>query len=136
MLEKTSYLLQILTMLKKGVARSTREAPIPTPLQGILDDIHENFASIRTVGDIVSSHFVSPATLTRWFRTYLHASPRDYLEAVRLSNAAILLSSGCSVTDACMRSGFADCSHFIVLFKKKFGVTPLQYKKQWKGTLL
>ena len=128
-LEKISYLLRILTIFEKKKPHDTAQADIPETLQNILDDIHENFSEIHNVNDILTSHFVSSATLTRWFRKYLHTSPREYLESVRLSNAAVLLSNGHSVTDACMRSGFSDCSHFIVLFKKKFGETPLQYKK-------
>ncbi len=129
-LEKASYLLRILTIFEKKTPHSTAQADIPETLQKILDDIHENFSEIRSVNDILTSHFVSSATLTRWFRKYLHSSPREYLESVRLSNATILLANGYSVTEACMRSGFSDCSHFIVLFKRKFGETPLKYKKK------
>ena len=129
-LEKASYLLRILTFFEKKTSHETEHSNVPETLQRILDDIHKNFSVIRGVGDILKTHFVSSATLTRWFRKYLHSSPREYLESVRLSNATILLSKGHSVIDACMRSGFSDCSHFIVLFKKKFGETPLQYKKK------
>ena len=130
-LKKASYLLRILTIFEREASPdSAAQSDIPDPLQRILDDIHGNFAEIRSVSDILTSHFVSSATLTRWFRKHLHTSPREYLESVRLSNAAVLLANGHSVTDACMRSGFSDCSHFIVLFKKKFGETPLKYKKK------
>ena len=129
-LEKVSYLLQILTIFEKKTHHDTEQVYLPETLQKVLDDIHENFSEIHSVNDILTSHFVSSATLTRWFRKYLHSSPREYLESVRLSNAAILLANGHSVTEACMRSGFSDCSHFIVLFKKKFGETPLKYKKK------
>ncbi len=132
-LEKISYLLQILTTFEKKAPRdAVAQADIPEPLQKVLDDIHENFAEIHSVNDILTSHFLSSATLTRWFRKHLHTSPREYLESVRLSGAAVLLSNGYSVTEACMRSGFSDCSHFISLFKKKFGETPLKYKKKVK----
>jgi len=127
-LEKASYLLRILTVFEKKADSDVLKADVPKMLQKVLDDIHENFSTIRSINDILSAHFVSSSTLTRWFRTYLHTSPREYLESVRLSNAAVLLSNGHSVTDACMRSGFSDCSHFIVLFKRKFGETPLKYK--------
>lgn len=128
-LEKASYLLRILTFFEKKMSNNIPKADIPEMLQRVLDDIHENFSTIRSINDILAAHFISSSTLTRWFRTYLHSSPREYLESVRLSNAAILLSKGHSVTDACMQSGFSDCSHFIVLFRKKFGETPLKYKK-------
>lgn len=129
-LEKLSYLLRILTLHEKKAPQGAAREAIPPTLQRVLDDINENFSEIRCVNDILASHFLSSATLTRLFRRHLNSSPRQYLESVRLYNAAILLSGGCSVTEACMRSGFSDCSHFIVLFKKKFGETPLKYKKK------
>lgn len=129
-LEKISYLLRILTIFETKTSNDAAQAEIPEALQKVLDDIHENFAEICSVNDILTSHYLSSATLTRWFRKHLHSSPREYLESVRLSNAAVLLLNGYSVTEACMRSGFSDCSHFIVLFKKKFGETPLKYKKK------
>ena len=132
-LEKISYLTRILTIFEKNGSSDIQKADIPEMLQSVLDDIHENFSTIRGINDILTAHFLSSATLTRWFRKHLHTSPREYLESVRLSNAAILLSNGHSVTDACMRSGFSDCSHFIALFKKKFGETPLKYKKANSG---
>ena len=132
-LEKASYLLRILTVFERKTENAVFKAYVPPMLQWVLDDIHGNFPTIRSVNDILSTHFVSSSTLTRWFRTYLHTSPREYLESVRLSNAAFMLSNGHSVTDACMSSGFSDCSHFIVLFKKKFGETPLKYKKKTKA---
>ena len=48
----------------------------------------------------------------------------------KLSHAVKLLMNGHTVTEACMRAGFSDCSHFTVLFKKAFGMTPLQYKRK------
>lgn len=131
-LEKTAYLWQILSFFEERRPSDEKKPSSPVPLQNVLDDIQENFAEIHHIGDLLSRHFVSSATLTRYFRKYLHTSPREYLESVRLSHAAAMLSRGATVTEACMKSGFFDCSYFIVLFKKRFGVTPLQYKKALK----
>ena len=45
------------------------------------------------------------------------------------AHAARLLAGGSSVIDACNLSGFSDYSHFIILFKTAYGITPLKYKK-------
>ncbi|MBQ4325231.1 MAG: helix-turn-helix domain-containing protein [Clostridia bacterium] len=129
-LKKMSCLLQILTLFENEQTERTERLSLPESFQRVLDYIHDNLAQIRTVSDIVSSLYVSSATLTRWFRKHLNTSPREYLESVRLSHAAVLLTNGSSVTEASMLSGFSDCSHFIVLFKRRFGVTPLKYKKK------
>ena len=128
-LERASILFQILSLLEKKQTQGFEGGTVPDTLQAILDDIHKNFSTTSHVSDIQRVHGVSSATLTRWFRRYIHATPREYLESIRLSNALTLLLGGATVTEACMNSGFSDCSHFIVLFKKKFGTTPLKYKK-------
>jgi len=129
-LEKTAALLQILTLFVKGQVPKNSPTAIPNALQEIMDDIHHNFSRITSISELAAAHFISPATLTRWFRKYIHSSPREYLESIRLSHASSLLTGGAAVTDACIASGFGDCSHFITLFKRKFGVTPMQYKKK------
>lgn len=130
-LNKTALLLQLITLLSKRQSHDAAFSAIPEPLQKILDDINDNFAEIRYVNDILEHHFISSATLNRWFKRYIHLSPREFLESKKLSHAASLLASGKSVTDACMQSGFSECSYFIGRFKKKFGETPYKYKQRF-----
>ena len=105
---------------------------IPSELQHILSQIDEDPAAVGTVSDLAKAHFISPSTLNRWFRQYLQVSPREYLESKKMARAIKLLDNGASVITTCFRSGFSDCAHFIRLFKRKFGQTPLQYKKTEK----
>ena len=135
-IEKNRTFLQTATLFDlfaylgtAGGAHSTQiQEVMPPSMQEILDDLNANFTDIRTIGDLTARHYVSQATLNRWFRKYLRISPREFLEAKKLSFAKSLLDGGRTVTEACMLSGFSDCSHFIAVFKKKFGETPLRYK--------
>jgi AraC-like DNA-binding protein len=127
-LEKTVCLLTLLSLIESTYADEELPETIPPALQTIIDDVHTNFAEINHVKDIMDRHFVSSATLNRWFRKYIRLSPREYLESKKLAHASKLLAQGVSVTDACYQAGFSDCSHFIILFKKKFGKTPFRYK--------
>lgn len=130
-LGQTALLLDILYILEANEQTSKKHTQLPTVLQTVLDDIHENFATMNSVSDIIENHYISPATLNRYFRKYIHSSPHEYLESQKLSFAARLLAEGHSVTNACMTSGFSDCSRFIVLFKRKFNITPMQYKRKF-----
>lgn len=129
-LGKTACFLQIMTAFNENQSVSEASETIPEDLQIILDDINENFASMKSIDDIIKNRFISAATLNRRFRKYVRLSPKKFLESKKLSYAAKLLSDGASVTDACLASGFSDCSHFIALFKKQFGKTPFKYKKE------
>ena len=128
---QTVTLLEIFAFLGEKAQLHSAPSPamMPAPLQEILNDINDNFAEFRHVGDIIGRHYISQATMNRWFRKYLNISPREFLEAKKLSYAKALLESGHTVTEACMLSGFSDCSHFISVFKGKFGETPFKYKQ-------
>lgn len=128
-LSRAATLLNILSMLETASGTHQSEHHLPAAMQAILDDIHENCMQIKSVNDIIDRNFISGATLNRYFRKYIHLSPREYLESQKLSYATRLLLSGDTVTDCCMKAGFSDCSHFISLFKKKFGTTPFKYKQ-------
>ena len=74
------------------------------------------------------TYFVSQSTLCRMFRKHLQTTPRLYLESKRLAHSRRLLREGKSVLDACYESGFSDYSNYIRLFKRRFSVTPGQYR--------
>jgi AraC-like DNA-binding protein len=128
-LEKSALLLSFLSIFsaENNLEIDKSESTLPADMQKILDFIDVNFAQIRNVNDISDRYFISTATLNRWFKKFLQISPREFLEAKKLSFAKKLLSDGFSVNNACIKSGFSDCSYFISVFKKKFGETPLKF---------
>ena len=130
-LEQTALLLSILSAMENNRHCVKNEPQLPSDFQAVLDDINCNFATMNSIGDIIKNHYMSQATLNRYFRKYINASPHEYLESQKLSYSAKLLSEGHSVTSACMSSGFSDCSRFIVVFKRRFNLTPMQYKRRF-----
>ena len=129
-IEKASCFLNILKIFKQH-ASTTNEytTELPQQLSQIVNYIQNNSAEIAHIKNVAEKYFLSPSTLNRWFRKYLHTTPHEYLEMCKLKHAEKLLLSGSSVTEAYSFAGFPDCSHFIALFRKKYGVTPLQYKR-------
>ncbi len=122
----------LLSDIGEGIEKykvSNTNISLPNSLKNILDYINKNFASIQTINQVSDKFFISISTLERHFKKYLSMTPKRYLEDKKLQNACLLLRQNSSVTEACFESGFDDYSHFISVFKKKFGITPLQYKK-------
>ena len=128
----TAYLLQIFAILNTGenlFSKKVLNRTLPKEFSNLLNQIEKNFTNFNKVSDISKEAFVSTATINRWFRKYLHLSPKEYLLTKKLSYAKSLLSKGYTVAEASYTAGFFDSSHFISVFKKRFKQTPFNYKK-------
>ena len=128
--ERSLFFLNILNLLKEKEGNAIEEnKTLPHKMQTVLEYLNERFFEIDSVGVIAEYLHVSIPTVNRWFREYLHLSPSEFIRAKKLSYAEKLIRGEASVTEACYKAGFTDCSRFIRLFKQNYGKTPLQYKK-------
>ena len=105
---------------------------LPADVQTSVNKINDSFASPLTVKELAVLSHVTENTLTRHFNASFGMSPYAYIQNMRFTHALSVLESGGTVTEAALSSGFADYSHFIALFKKRYGKTPLQMKKDIK----
>ena len=121
--------MSVLEMLEQHKSDTRSSVELPAVLQNILSYIDEHYTERCAVENLCRRFFTSRSTMDRMFRQYLHTTPSRYLENRRLAHAKQLLENGASVQDACEQGGFPDYSHFIALFKRRFGITPLQYRK-------
>lgn len=73
----------------------------------------------------------SLATFKREFTENFHTTPGKWLIQKRLEYAQLLLNtSQKNVNEVAYESGFENVTHFSRVFKEKFGLSPLQYRKQ------
>lgn len=71
--------------------------------------------------------------LTRSLKQYYDTTPTALVTELRLEHAAnLLLISNLHVTDICYECGFGNLSWFYKIFAKKYGVTPIAYRKRYK----
>ena len=69
----------------------------------------------------------------RKFKEYQSVTPHQFLQTVRLSAAKQqLLTTSQSIETIADNCGFSSASHFIMAFRKSTGITPHQYRTQWK----
>ena len=69
--------------------------------------------------------------LGRVFHCQFNCTVTEYLNHVRLQNAASLLSSGYfSIKEAAYNSGFSDLSYFRKRFLQEFSMRPSEYRRQ------
>ena len=84
-----------------------------------------------TIRDIAEVTGFSESHFMRYFRNIMNTTFVDYLREYRLTMAARLLtSSESSILDIAVESGFENLSYFNRTFKKKYQMTPHEYRKQ------
>ena len=105
---------------------------MPADVRDAVDYINENLTSKITIKKLAQLSHVTENTLTRHFNSSIGMPPYAYITNLRFSRALSSLEGGATVTEAAVSSGFADYSHFIAEFKKRYGKTPYQMKKDNK----
>lgn len=73
----------------------------------------------------------SVATFKREFHEYYHTTPGKWLTQKRLEYAKNLLdTSKKNVSEIVDESGFENLTHFSRIFKEKYGLSPIYYRKK------
>lgn len=123
---------EILDIISTKRQSATEAQSLPSSFSEIVEYISRHYTEPScTVTLICDQFYTSKSTLCRRFRRYFQTTPSDYIESKRFAEAKKLLSTGQSVQNACFNSGFSDCSYFIMRFRKKFGITPYKYQKEF-----
>jgi AraC-like DNA-binding protein len=96
-----------------------------------LREIETSYDTELTTKLLSDRVYVTPQYLARLFRRFLGCSPYEYLTTYRINRARELLveSPHLEVQQVARQTGFGDASHFIVMFKKATGVTPLEFRR-------
>ncbi len=83
-----------------------------------------------TTADVAEAVGYSPNYLSRKFKEAVGVGVHEYIVFIRLQNAANeLLSTKDTITEIALRCGFSDGNYFKDAFKKKYGLTPRDYRK-------
>ena len=118
---------------------------------GLVEDASELLRSKDTVlwhslCDYISAHWSDPNLsreqmaaffqrhpnhISRFFHQHARQNFRSYLNEIRLKRSTQFLNDmRYNVSDAAGMCGFADLQYFIRCFRKRFGFTPGEYRKQ------
>lgn len=124
------------------IARAYLEQSGEAPLGGILNGLRDK--RLRQLIQTVVSHpedewniekmtalaNLSRAQLMRLFKQQTGISPHAFVNLIRLRQAAVLLrQTADSVLSVALNVGFQSETHFGKAFKKQYGISPGQYRK-------
>jgi AraC-like DNA-binding protein len=101
-----------------------------TTFQTCRQYIQTHFQRLRTLAQITQECHVNGAYLCRLFQRYDHQSPYQFLQRLKMKQAAELLQApGALVKQIAETVGFEDPFHFSRAFKSVFGVSPDTFRK-------
>lgn len=121
-------LLTDLLLGQESEFQNTQKHPV---VEDIILFMKSSLSEPLTVEQLTKQFGISSTHLTREFRKYTGFSPKEYLIQLRMNEAKRLLkTSMASIEEIAANVGFSDTAHFIQIFKKREGMTPLKYRRQ------
>ena len=100
----------------------------------IINYFNESYGERITLEDLSREFFASKATLIYHFKKYTNCSPIDFLLNVRINKAKEqLVNSKKSIELIAHDCGFSSANYFGLIFKKKEGISPANYRKYQKS---
>lgn len=127
-----SFFVYKIAELDKGerVSGVSSNKAIPPTVLKVLDYLNQSYGDKITLDGIAERFFMSKTTLIYNFKRYVGQSPIDLLLTIRLTNAKkMLVSTKKSVGEISDECGFSSANYFGLIFKKKQGISPLEYRK-------
>lgn len=126
----TAYLYELVSLFYSDICDGNRESN--KRLLPAKEYIEQHFNRAFTLEELA---FISDMSVTNfrreWKRQYSE-TPMQYRDAIRLGYAKEYLGSGYyTISEIAQKCGFDDVSYFVRFFKKRAGITPGQFKKQY-----
>ena len=103
----------------------------------IINYMNENYEHKISLDQIAHNMYLSPVYVSKIFKEETGESPINYLIKIRLDKAKGILEQeeGGSIKNIANEVGYEDVYHFSKLFKKYFGVSPLNYRKRFTSSV-
>lgn len=102
-----------------------------TRLQLMMQYIHNHYSENISLEDIAKTAAIGKSSALHLFQENIKETPINYLINYRLKQAALLLlDTEKKIADISSKVGFNNVDHFCRSFKKAYGITPTDYRKQ------
>lgn len=127
LLELTLHLKELLHIEKEAISDTDR---IIYRIKSYID-LHYN--QRLTLEELSKVFYIQPNTISKNFGKIIGKTVNDYINAVRITNAAWLLeNTDMSVTELAGYVGYSSVNTFLRQFRERMEVSPLQYRKRYR----
>lgn len=105
---------------------------IPDYVLAVQQFFELNYADSCTLEYLAKKYAVNQYRLVKEFKKHIGVTPINYLINRRITIAQELLrNTDQSIAEIACLVGISNVNNFIILFKKRTGMTPLVYRKTW-----
>lgn len=102
-------------------------------LKLVIKHVENNYANPISIEEMAELCNFSQSHFMKFFKTNMDVSFIEYLNNYRLTIASrLLISSSSSILAIAMESGFDNLSYFNRQFKKRYDITPSQFRKMYQ----
>ena len=106
----------------------------PDYIRDIVREIERNYREELTLEYFEKHYHRSKYHILREFKKHIGVTLNEYIILTRISHAKELLKySDMPVSEITFEIGMKNVTHFINLFKAREDMTPLAYRKAWRG---
>lgn len=108
-------------------AKSENVSPLALKL---IDKLNYDFIESPTLNDLSAEFFISKAALCRTFKRAMNCTVNDYVLQLKLNKAKrLLVSTNKHMEEIAAECGFSSAAYMGIIFKRKIGLSPREYKK-------
>lgn len=124
-------LYHLITHFRAGEKKNPKEPyQYQQNIRRLLRYINEHYQEDISLQSLADSLYVSPQYISKLFRQNFSMTYKQYLMKVRLEHAVYEMThTKDSLLDISIKCGFSSQHAFIELFKKKYGMTPGEFRK-------
>lgn len=102
-----------------------------------LQYIKEHYNEDISLEKVAATVFLNPAYFSQLFKQKTGQGYKEYVINLRLEQAKrLLLNPKLKLADIAVRIGYQDMRHFTQLFRKRFCITPTEYRQQQRINVL
>ncbi len=128
------YLKELLLMLMRHSVMNEKEPELLNSKDADIllatKYIYKNFKKPLTLKEVSDVASLSPTYFSKKFKQITGMGFKEYLNFVRLKHAqAALLTTNNTITDIALEYGFNDSNYFKDMFKKVYGKSPREFRK-------
>ena len=125
-----SAILHLILSTLAQSAQPRQDASLPAHVAQMKEIFDTDYQNPHSLPELETQLGISRYRLCRDFSKHIGISPLQYLNQTRISAARSLLrSTNLTIREVGIAVGIENTTHFINLFKKSAGITPLQFRQ-------